>query len=148
MNEWWAITMLLGGGLFAGGVVSIAWERAPTWRQSDLSDFQAAFAYTLRRVDRVQPALLVICLVSTIGFALKTGGAARTPAVLAAAGFLVVLLGSAAWLVPIQRRLVTSGSQPPSSELQRLRTRWLRGHLIRAAVALASLILAAVAALS
>ncbi|HEV8652270.1 MAG TPA: hypothetical protein VG276_23475 [Actinomycetes bacterium] len=120
MNQWWAIPMLISGGLFAGGVVSIAWERVPAWRQTELSDFRAAFAYTLRRVDRVQPALLAICLVSTIGFALNAGGAARTAAVLAAAGFLVVLLGSAAWLVPIQRRLVASGSQPPSSELQRL----------------------------
>ena len=29
MNTWFAIPMLLSGGLFAGGVVSIAWERIP-----------------------------------------------------------------------------------------------------------------------
>jgi anthrone oxygenase-like protein len=148
MNEWWTILMLISGGLFVGGVAWIALERIPAWRQTDLAQFRAAFAYTLRRVDRVQPALLTVCLVSTIGFALNAGGVARTPALLATAGYLVVLLGSAAWLVPIQRRLVASGPEQPTSELQRLRTQWLRGHTIRVGVALASLILAAVAALS
>jgi len=69
-------------------------------------------------------------------------------AVLAAAGFLIVLVGSAAWLVPIQRRLVARGREQPSPEVERLRSQWLRGHLIRTAVALASVILAIVASLS
>jgi hypothetical protein len=146
MSAWWTIPMLIGGGLFAGGVVSIAWERIPAWREADLPDFQTAFAHTLRRVDRLQPALLAVCLISTIGFALSEGGAARVSAVLAAAGFLIVLLGSAVWLVPIQRRLVATGGKRPSPELEKLRAEWLRGHLIRTVVALASLTLAVVAA--
>jgi hypothetical protein len=85
MSAGWAIPMLVGGGLFAGGVVSIAWERIPTWRAIDLPNFQTAFAHTLRRVDRLQPALLAVCLISTTGFALSEGGAARIFAVLAAA---------------------------------------------------------------
>jgi hypothetical protein len=109
MSQWWAAPMLRSGGLFAGGVVPIAWERVPAWRTSDLADFRTGFAYTLRRVDRLQPALLVVCAGSTIGFASSTGGAARTLALLAAGGLLVVLVGSVAWLVPIQRRLVTAG---------------------------------------
>jgi Anthrone oxygenase len=148
MSAGWAIPMLVGGGLFAGGVVSIAWERIPTWRATDLPDFQTAFAHTLRRVDRLQPALLAVCLISTTGFALSEGGAARIFAVLAAAGFLIVLLVSAAWLVPIQRRLVASGTERPSAELEKLRAQWLRGHLIRTFVALASLTFAVVAAAS
>jgi hypothetical protein len=32
--------MLLSGGLFAGGVSSIAWERIPAWRPTDLSQFR------------------------------------------------------------------------------------------------------------
>jgi hypothetical protein len=102
----------------------------------------------LRRVDPLQPALLVISLISTIGFALSEGGAARISAMLAAAGFLIVLLGSAAWLVPIQRRVVASGPGRPSAELERLRAHWLRGHMIRTVVALASLSFAVVAAVS
>jgi amino acid permease len=148
MSEWLEILMLVTGGLFAGGVLLIAWERVPAWRASELSEFRAAFAHTLRRVDRLQPLLLVLSLVSTIGFAIAVEGAARTAAVLAAAGFLVILVGSGAWLVPLQRRLVTSGSERQSQELERWRRQWFRGHVIRTVVALASLGLAVVAAVS
>ena len=144
MSQWWAAPMLLGGGLFAGGVASIAWERVPAWRASDLVEFRTGLAHTLRRVDRLQPVLLVVCLGSTIGFASSTGGAARTLAVLAAGGFLVVLVGSVAWLVPVQRRLVAAGSPPPPA-VETLRAQCLGGHLVRTAVALACFVLAVVA---
>jgi hypothetical protein len=111
--------MLLSGGLFAGGVSSIAWEPIPAWRATDLSQFRAGFAHTLRRVDRLQPALLVVCVGSTIGFASSAGGAARTLAALAAGGLLLVLVGSVAVLVPIQRRLVACGPAPPAATLER-----------------------------
>jgi hypothetical protein len=144
MNRLSAIAMVISGGLFAGGVVSIAWERVPAWRRTHLSDFRTGFAHTLRRVDRLQPALLSMCLVSTIGFALTAAGAARTLAVFAAAGFLLILVGSVAWLIPIQRTL-KSGSGQPTADVERLRTRWLRGHLIRTVAALALFILTVVA---
>ena len=85
---------------------------------------------------------------STAGFAVSAGGQARTPALAAAAGLAVVLVGSVAWLVPIQRRLVASETGQPVPEYERLRTQWLRGHVLRTAVALASLILVVVAAVS
>ncbi|MGH2819267.1 MAG: anthrone oxygenase family protein [Actinomycetota bacterium] len=146
MSEWWAAAMLVSGGLFAGGVVSIAWERIPAWRGTDASHFRTAFAHTLRRVDRLQPALLSLCLVSTIGFALTSDGVPRMLAVMAAAGFFAVLVGSVAVLVPIQRRLVAAGSDQSSANTDRLRARWLRGHGIRTIVALVFFVLAAVAA--
>lgn len=146
MSDWWAVSMMISGGLFAGGVLSIAWERVPAWRASDLPAFRRGFAHTLRRVDRLQPALLTLCFVSTIGFAISVGGAARTLAALAASGFLVVLVGSVAWLVPIQRRLVASGSDQSSAYVQGLRTQWFRGHVIRTVLALALFILAGIAA--
>jgi hypothetical protein len=145
MSALWAIPMLISAGLFAGVVASIAWERLPAWREADLIDFQAAFGHTLRRVDRLQPALLAVCVVSTTGFALTAGGAARILALVGVAGFVVVFVGSGAWLVPVQRRLVASESTQPSPELERLRTRWFRGHLIRTGVALAALSLVVVA---
>ena len=144
---WWAVPMLISAGLFAGGVGTIAWERVPAWRAADLSGFRTTFAYTLRRVDRLQPALLAVCLVSTIGFAAGASDGARTLAVLAAAGLAVVLVGSLAWLVPLQRRLASAAEQSPP-ELTRLRARWLRGHLARTVVALAALVLAVLAAVS
>jgi Domain of unknown function (DUF1772) len=147
VSNWWAIPMLITGGLFAGGVVSIAWERIPAWRSAELADFQAAFAHTLRRVDRFQPILLVACLVSTIGFAVSADGAARTVAVAAAAALVVVLVGSVAWLVPLQRRLVAQTARP-EPVLESWRSQWLRGHVIRAVLSLAALILAAAAAVA
>jgi hypothetical protein len=144
MSQWWAVPMLLSGGLFVGGLVAIAWERIPAWRASDLVDFRTGFAHTLRRMDRLQPALLVVCLGSTIGFASSAGGAARALAALAAGGLLVVLVGSVALLVPIQRRLVASGPAPPSAA-EALRARWLGGHLARTVLALGCFALAVAA---
>jgi hypothetical protein len=148
MSEWWAIAMLLSGALFAGGVVSIAWERLPAWKASDPVEFRAAFAYTLRRVDRLQPALAMVGLLSTIGFAVSADGAARTLAGLAAAGFGVILAGSVAWLVPLQRRLLAPAPEEPHVDTAALRRQWFRGHQIRATVALLSFTLSAVAAVS
>jgi Domain of unknown function (DUF1772) len=148
MNDWWAISMLISGGLFAGGVLSIAWERIPAWHRAEFIDFRSAFAHTLRRVDRLQPALLAVCLVSTVGFAVTGGGPARATALTAAALLLVVLSGSVAWLIPIQRRLVASNGRQPALRLERLRAQWLRGHVIRTVLALASLILVVVAVMS
>jgi hypothetical protein len=67
-------------------------------------------------------------------------------ALLGAAGFVVVFVGSGTWLVPVQRRLVASGSTQSSPELERLRTQWFRGHVIRTVLALAALSLAVIAA--
>jgi hypothetical protein len=144
MSRWWAVAMLLSGGLFVGGVVLIAWERVPAWRASDPLAFRSGLAHTLRRVDRLQPALLVVCLGSTIGFASNASGTARTLATLAAGGLLVVPVGSVAWLVPIQRRLVASGP-PPRSAVEALRARWCGSHLVHTAVALACFVMAVVA---
>ncbi len=145
MNQWWVVPMLISGGLFTGGVVSITWERIPVWRSTELPDFRTGFAHTLRRVDRLQPALLVVCLVSTIGFGLGSDGVPRVLAALAAAGFLMVLIGSAVWLVPVQRRLISSGAQP-SEYVERLRAKWLLGHQVRTLIALTFFILAVLAA--
>jgi hypothetical protein len=97
-------------------------------------------------MDRLQPVLLVVCLVSSVGFAVSAGGTARPLAGLAASCFLAVLVGSGAGLVPVQRRLVDPGSDLSAADVERLRTRWLRGHLIRTVVALVAFVLLVVAA--
>jgi Domain of unknown function (DUF1772) len=67
---------------------------------------------------------------------------------IAAGGLLAILVGSAAVLIPIQRRLVSRGAELPPAEAEHLRTRWLRGHMVRTIVALAALVLAVVASTS
>src|SRR5262245_48899125 len=132
MTRVWAITMLISGGLFAGGVVWIAWERVPAWRAAELPEFLSAFAHTLRRVDRLQPVLLVIFTVSTVVFALSDNGPSRTPALVAAGAALIIMAGSVARLVPLQRRMVTYDADHPPPDVAELRAQWVRGHSIRA----------------
>jgi Domain of unknown function (DUF1772) len=147
MNEMWAAAMVVSGGLFAGGVMLIALERVPVWRATKAPDFRTGFAQTLRRVDRLQPALLSICLVSTIGFAVTANGGASTIAWFGAVGFLLILVGSAAWLIPIQRTLKADSELPPSS-VNALRGRWLLGHLIRTVLAVGLFAVTAAAAIA
>ena len=134
MKDWWSIAMLISGALFLVGIVPVAWQRAPAWRVADPATFRAEFAYTPRRMDRLQPALLA-CLASTIGFALTAHGTARA---LAAAC-------STAGLVPVQRRLTNPGTGLSAIDVDRLRSRWLGGHRIRALVTLAGFALLVVA---
>ena len=141
MSDVWTVTMMISGGLFVGAAVFIAWERVPSWRASPPTEFMAAFASTLRRVDRVQPILLTVLLVSTLGFAIMTDGLARTLSLVGAAGFLAILIGSVVWLVPIQRSL----SSETEGDVEPLRTRWLLGHQIRTVAALALFVLAVAA---
>jgi hypothetical protein len=148
MTESSSIVMLISAALFVAGVVPIAWERAPAWRAADYPRFRVEFAHTLRRMDRLQPALLLVCLVSSVGFAVSASGTARTLAGLAASCFVAVLVGSGAGLVPIQRRLVDPRPDLSAADVERLRTRWLRRHLIRTLVALIAFVLLVVAAVA
>jgi hypothetical protein len=146
MRETWSIVMLISGALFATGALPIAWERAPAWREADSVRFRVEFAHTLRRMDLLQPALLLVCLVSSVGFAVSASGTARALAGLAASCFLAVLVGSGAGLVPIQRRLVDPGTDLSAADVDEFRTVWLRRHLIRTVVALVAFVLLVVAA--
>jgi Domain of unknown function (DUF1772) len=146
MRETWSIAMLISSALFAAGVIPIAWERAPAWRAADDARFRVDFAHTLHWMDRLQPALLLVCLISSVGFAVSASGTARTLAGIAASCFLAVLVGSTAGLVPIQRRLVDPASDLSAADVERLRTRWLRGHLIRTLAALVAFVLLVFAA--
>jgi hypothetical protein len=51
-------------------------------------------------VDHLQPALLLVCLVSTVAFAVSASGSSRTLAGLVASCLHAVLVGSAIGLVP------------------------------------------------
>lgn len=146
MLETWSIIMLVSGALFAGGMVPIVLERAPVWRMAEAGSFRVQFADTLRRVDRVQPGLLFVCLIATIGFAITAAGTASTLAWIAGALLVAVLIGSLVGLVPVQQRLADTGKDLSNSEVGQLRARWLGGHLIRTVVAVACFVLLAAAA--
>jgi hypothetical protein len=145
MKEPWSIAMLISGALFIAGVFPITWERAPAWRAADQATFRTELAYTLRRVDRLQPALLIVCLASSIGFAVAASGTTRTLAALAAACILAVLVGSGVRQVPIQRQLTDARSDLTAADVDHLRARWLAGNLVRTIVALAAFALLAIA---
>ena len=141
----WASLMLIAGGLFAGGAATFAWSRVPIWRRMPVQEFIGDFEETLRRTDKVQPALLVAAIVSAAGFALTADGSARVLASVGAAGFVVTLVASLAVLVPLQRRIVAT---PPTKAkvIDEMRARWFRGHLGRSMLAAASFVAVAVAA--
>ena len=141
----WASPMLIAGGLFAGGAATFAWSRVPIWRRMPVQGFSGDFEETLRRTDKVQPALLVAAIVSAAGFALSADGLARVLALVGAAGFIVTLAASLAFLVPLQRRIIAT---PPAEAgaIDKMRARWFRGHLGRSMLAVASFVAVAVAA--
>jgi hypothetical protein len=139
----WEIPMVISGGLFAGGASYFAWERIPAWRTMSAREFKPDFAHSIRLADRLQPALLVACLASAIGFAASADSPARTVAMLGAGGLLLTLVGSGALLVPLQRRLLAGRG---GGDIGTLRRRWNRGHLLRTAAALVSFTLVVVAA--
>ncbi len=141
----WASLMLIAGGLFAGGAATFAWSRVPIWRRMPAQGFIGDFEETLRRTDKVQPALLVAAIFSSGGFALTAEGSARVLASVGAAGFVVTLAASLAFLVPLQRRIVAT---PPAQAeaIEEMRARWFRGNLGRSMLAAASFVAVAVAA--
>jgi hypothetical protein len=141
----WVNLMLIAGGLFAGGATTFAWSRVPIWRRMPAQEFIRDFEETLRRTDKVQPALLVAAIVSAAAFALTADGvSARVLASVGAASFFVSLAASLAFLVPLQRRIVAT---PPAEAgaIDKMRARWFRGNLGRSMLAVASFGVVAVA---
>jgi Domain of unknown function (DUF1772) len=141
----WAVCMIVFGGLFSGGATAFAWERVPAWRTMPLPEFRSDFANAIHKADRVQPALLVVAIVATVGFAVSAVGSARTLALIGAAGFMAILIGSGAVLVPLQRRIIASTPRQVTA-LEPMRRLWFRGHVGRSALGVASFLLTATAA--
>jgi hypothetical protein len=140
----WEVPMVLSGALFTGGVVWFAWMRIPAWRTMSSAQAEADFADSIRRADRVQPALLVITLAGAIAFSLNATGSGRVLALGGIGGLVLTLVGSGAILVPLQRRIIRARVDDPRvAELRRL---WSAGHLARTTVALTSFVLLTLAA--
>ncbi len=137
--EAWAALMLVSAGAFAGGAVTFLWSRVPIWRSMDVGTFGNDFAATISRTDKVQPALLVLAILSALGFALTADGSASAFASVGASGFIVTLVVSVAVLVPLQRRIIAE-SEAGRSDVEAMRARWFRGHLGRSVLSMASFV--------
>jgi len=109
MNAW-AATMIGVGGLFAGDDLRVVTR--PAWRQMPPPRFVPDFAQTIRSSrqgparsaadgDRLGSGLRVYRRVHRRVLALPGGG-----------GFLTSLIGSAAALIPLQRRILTASPRP------------------------------------
>ena len=135
--------MVIAGGLFSGGAATFAWSRVPIWRRMPASAFVEDFSQTIRRTDKVQPALSVVAIAASVGFAVTDEGAGRVLALVGAGGFLTVLVASLAVLVPLQRRII---SCPDPEAVGEMRQRWFRGNLGRSSLAVVAFVATAVAA--
>ena len=135
----WAALMLVSAGAFAGGAASFSWSRVPIWRAMEPESFRDDFSATISRTDKIQPALLVVAIVSTITFAVTVDSSATGFAWAGAAGFIVTLVASVAVLVPLQRQLIRGGPAP-RSDFEAMRVRWFQGHLGRSVLSMASFV--------
>jgi hypothetical protein len=133
----WAALMLVSAGAFAGGAATFSWSRVPIWRSMEPRRFRYDFSATITRTDKIQPALLVLAILSAIAFAVGAERSASALAWIGAAGFIVTLSASVAVLVPLQRQIIAdAGAQRPDFEA--MRARWLQGHLGRSVLSMAS----------
>jgi hypothetical protein len=139
------IVMLGAGGTFTGGIVWYAWERVWIWRRLTLLEYAIDFRRSLRKADPAMPILLVVCASATAVFAWRAGGEARTLAAVGIALLVTILVSSILIAEPINSafRRRPEGDVPPDAE--RLRRRWRRFHLVRAALAVAAFSLLVVA---
>ncbi|MDQ4069800.1 MAG: DUF1772 domain-containing protein [Actinomycetota bacterium] len=141
----WAAVMLIAGGLFAGGAATFAWSRVPVWRTMPPAAFVDDFSQTISRTDKVQPALLVAAIAASLGFAVAADGPQRLLAIVGTGGFVAVLIGSLAVLVPLQRRIIEC---PDPEAVGEMRQRWFSGHLGRSSLSVLAFVATALAASS
>lgn len=139
----WAALMVIAAGLFAGGSATFAWSRVPIWRTMPASAFVDDFSQTLRLTDKVQPALLVVAIASSVVFAVTEDGLARVLALVGAACFAVVLIASLGVLVPLQRRII---SHPDPEATEDMRRSWYQGNLGRSSLSVLAFIVTAIGA--
>lgn len=125
--------MLVCSGLFAGGVLTITWDRLPIWQKMDFQPFKADFGHTLRVADKLQPILLIITILMSGIFSFNREGPEQIFALAATAGFVITLLASVVVLVPLQKRILHSNELPAQ-----MYARWRQGHIGRTMLSLVS----------
>jgi hypothetical protein len=122
--------MLVAAGLFAGGAATFAWSRVPIWRRMPVTTFVSDFAQTIAWTDKVQPALLVVAIASSIAFAATTAGTGAVVALAGTTAFVFTLVASVAVLVPLQRTIIATPTTDVAA-IEAMRQRWFIGNLGR-----------------
>jgi hypothetical protein len=140
----WEVVALVVGALFTMAVVFFASFRVPQWRVMERSTFLPDFERTINVADKVQPALLIVTIISTAMLSSSIDGTGKIFGWGATTGFVLTLLGSVIYLVPLQRRMIRTGADP-AVPIPEMRSRWIKGHLTRTGVTLASFALLAIA---
>ncbi|MFD1538966.1 DUF1772 domain-containing protein [Nonomuraea guangzhouensis] len=140
--------LLVLSGIWTGAITTIAWERIPVWRRLDPVPRAVDFRRSLHRMDPTMPIIAVIVIGLGVTHALGHEGLARTLAWIAVGGIALVVVGSILLLEPINSRFrrLPEGAPPPDAADLHVRWSWL--HLGRTVVAVVSLTLFVLAALS
>ena len=126
-------------GVFAAGTMAAAW-RSRSWLEMNATDFKIDFSRTIAVADKLQPALAVGALGAITGYVLDSSEPGEGFAIGAGVILLGILVGSLAVLVPLQRRIIHNSESEEATE--GLRSRWVRGHLMRTIAALVAFCLA------
>ena len=130
----WGVVALAAGGLFTIAVVFFARVSVPRWQEMEPTRFLPDFARTINVADKVQPTLLVATIAALIMIVGSTDGSDSVIATVAAVGFVGTLVGSVAFMVPLQRQMIREGSNA-AYPLAAMKARWIRGHYGRATLA-------------
>jgi hypothetical protein len=131
--------MIAAGGLFTGGIFTIAVERLNVWRRMPIDQYAVDFRRSVYRMDPLMPIMGNISALAAVVFALNSDGRAAALAWIAVALIAVIMIASITLAEPMNSRFrrLPEGHTPEGAE--QLRIRWRRFHWARTAVALASL---------
>lgn len=137
--------MLVGGGLWAGGILMFAMERTNLWRRMPVEQYVVDFRRSVLRVDPLLPILGIMSCVGGVLFAVNNDGRAAALSWMAIVLVGVVIAGSIWIAEPINSkfRRLPEGQAPEGAA--DLRIRWHRFHAMRNVVALAAFVCMAAA---
>ena len=136
----WEIAAVVAGGIFTTAVLFFARVNVPRWQRMEPGRFLPDFAKTIDVADKVQPTLLVATIAALVVIVGSSDGSDAVLATAATAGFVATMLGSLAFMVPLQRQMIREG-RDPSYPLATKKARWIRGHYGRTTLASISFVL-------
>lgn len=124
----------LAAGLFTGAAVYISLVEQPVRMHAQSSAAILQFRGSLPRAERMQPGLLLFTLMAAAwAYSLQS-----RPSLLAGGSVLLLILPlSFAWLVPINRRLLSGAPEDHIEQGMHLVSRWGKLHAFRSMLALA-----------